>query len=84
MIRAIEIIDGSTYAPLYLFLNVMGVEYVQNQDILKKKPVVDLVNVRVLNRIDEYKTGPYSFHCGKERLAERRTKTIRRTIVRPI
>ncbi|MGI6561406.1 MAG: M28 family peptidase [Clostridia bacterium] len=70
LIRAPEIIDGSTYAPLYLFLNVMGVEYVQNQDILKKKPVVDLVNVRVLNRIDEYKILDHIRSiAGKERLA---------------
>lgn len=53
--HAPAIIEGSTYAPLSLFLNIMGLQYNEKQDILKINAPKEQIGTKIGNKIDEYR-----------------------------
>ncbi|HBN86222.1 MAG TPA: hypothetical protein DDZ89_20555 [Clostridiales bacterium] len=70
MIHAPEIIDGSTYAPLSMFLNIMDLQYIENRDILKMKSINEQAGAKIWNKVDVYRMmSNVRTFANKERLA---------------
>lgn len=70
MIHAPELIDGSTYAPLSMFLNIMDLQYIDDRDILKMKPIYEQSGSNIWNKVDVYRMmNNMRGFANKERLA---------------